>query len=81
MISKLLKTVAVLLAFASVVAGQEAKSFLSVQEILSGWQNNYGSLKSMKVSYCQHVVSAEAPQKDPNITKQLVNWNYVESNR
>ena len=63
---------------ASTGAGQEAKSFLSVQDILSGWQNNYGELKSMKVSYSEEIVSAEPSQRDPNITNNLVKWTYLE---
>lgn len=58
--------------------GQETKSFLSVQDILSGWQNNYGALNSMKVCYSQKIVSAEPSQRDPNITRSLVGYYYTE---
>ncbi len=59
-------------------AGQTAKSFLSVQDILSEWQSNYGSLKSMKVSYCEKVVSAEPSPADPNFVRTSLMWNYLE---
>jgi hypothetical protein len=62
----------------AVSTAQEVKSFLSVQDILAGWQKNYGSLKSMKVSYSEEIISAEPSQKDPNITNRLVKWTYVE---
>lgn len=58
--------------------GQEAKSFLSLQDILSTWQNNYGELKSMKVSYTEELISAEPPPNDPNATKRMAKWVYVE---
>ena len=56
----------------------QAKSFLSVQDILSGWQSNYGALKSMKVSYSEEVISAEPPINDPNMVNRMVKWVYVE---
>lgn len=59
-------------------AGQETKSFLSVQDILSGWQSNYGTLNSMKVCYSQKIVSAEPSLTDPNITKSLGKYSKVE---
>ena len=70
--------IGVVFAFASTGTGQQPKSFLSVQDILSGWQANYGALKSMKVSYFEKIVSAEPPVSDPNIVKTLVKWIHVE---
>jgi hypothetical protein len=70
--------IATVFVLASTGAGQETKSFLSVQDILSGWQSNYGELKSMKVSYSEEIVSAEPSQRDPNITHRLAKWHYVE---
>jgi archaellum component FlaF (FlaF/FlaG flagellin family) len=63
---------------AGIAESQETKSFLSVQEIFSGWQKNYGDLESMKVSYSSKIVSAEPSQKDPNFVKTLVPWDRKE---
>ena len=68
--------VAAAFAFATTGAGQPPKSFLSVQDILSGWQSNYGALKSMKVSYFEKIVSATPSPADPNIVRTFLKWNY-----
>jgi hypothetical protein len=70
--------VAATFAFATTGAGQPEKSFLSVQDILSAWQGNYGALKSMKVSYFEKIVSATPSPADPNIVRTFLKWNYVE---
>jgi hypothetical protein len=67
-----------LLAFAGAAAGELQKSFFSVQDILSGWQSNYGALKSMKVSYTQNIISDEPPQKGPYTTIRPVKWIFVQ---
>jgi hypothetical protein len=70
--------IATIFVFVSTGVAQEAKSFFSVQDILSGWQSNYGALKSMKVSYSEEVISAEPPMNDPNMVNRMVKWVYVE---
>ena len=71
--------VAIIFVFVSTGTAQETKSFLSVQDIFSGWQKNYGEMKSMEVSYTEEVVSAEPPRRDPNIINRMIRWVYVES--
>jgi hypothetical protein len=66
------------LVFAGAAVGEPQKSFLSVQDILSGWQSNYGSLKSMKVSYSQNNITIEPSQRDPNFNKNMIKRSYVE---
>jgi hypothetical protein len=65
-------------AVSTTVIAEPPKAFLSVHDILSCWQKNYGALKSMKVSYCEKIISAEPPSADPNIIKTLLPWNHVE---
>jgi hypothetical protein len=67
-----------LFAFVNTGVGQEIKSFLSVQDILSIWQSNYSSMKSMKVSYVDNVVAAEPSKRDPNFANRLIKWVHVE---
>jgi hypothetical protein len=52
-------------------SGQETKSFLSIQDILSTWQS--------KVAYSEKIINAEPSKSDPNITQSLVKFVYVET--
>ena len=47
-------------------ASDSPKSFLDAPAILEAWQRNYGSIKSMQVSYTERVLDANAPSTDPN---------------
>jgi hypothetical protein len=66
-------TATIIFILAGLSRGQETKSFLSIQDILSVWQNNYGKLNSMKVSYSEHLVSYQPPS-DSNI--RLTEWTF-----
>jgi hypothetical protein len=66
------------LTFGGIAAGEMSKSFLSVQDILSGWKNNYGELKSMKVSWSKNLISIEPPQRDPNYHKNMPKHSCIE---
>lgn len=42
------------------------KAFLDVNTILETWQQNYGNIKSMQVSYTERVLEKKSPASDPN---------------
>lgn len=59
-------------------ASEAPKAFLGSQAILEAWQRNYGSIKSMQVSYTERVLEAEPPATDPNILDNLVKCMHTE---
>jgi hypothetical protein len=63
----------------AIASGSEPqKSFLDANAILQAWQRNYGSIKSMQVSYTERVLDAKPPTTDPNILDNLVMYQHVE---
>ncbi len=67
--------IAIIFIFTSISAAEGAKSFLTVQDIFSGWQKNYGSLKSMKVSTTQ---DNTVEPSDSNYAKSTVKHTCIE---
>jgi hypothetical protein len=51
---------------------------LDVNAIIETWQNNYGNVKSMQVSYTERVLETKPPASDPNILDNLVMWQHLE---
>ena len=47
-------------------ASDSPKSFLNAEEILAAWENTYGNIKTMRVSYRTVLVDWKPPPSDPN---------------
>jgi hypothetical protein len=53
------------------------KSFLGVEAILEGWESNYGSIRSMEVSYTYQLLDFKPPATNPDFSG-LVRYQHLE---